>query len=140
MLIPATTLTEGAAQGTLVLLSEPLSLWGGLDVHTGAIIDAQHPQCGVTLAGRILAMRGARGSSSSSSALVEAARSGVAPAAIILQQHDAILVIGALVAADLYQVRIPIVTLSADRWEHLRDGSIVAVSARPTSAEVQSLT
>lgn len=139
-MIPATTLTEGEAQGSLALLSEPLSLWGGLDVHTGAIIDAQHPQCGLALAGRILAMKSARGSSSSSSALVEAARAGVAPAAIILGQHDAILVIGALVAADLYRVRIPIVTLSPDHWLQLRDGSVVSVSAGSATATVQSVT
>ena len=140
MLIPATTLAEGNVQGRLALLTEPLSLWGGLDVRTGAIIDAQHPQCGLALAGRILAMKTARGSSSSSSALVEAARAGVAPAAIILSRHDAILVIGALVAADLYRVRIPIVTIPVDQWDQLRDGSVVNVNARPGSATVQSVT
>jgi predicted aconitase with swiveling domain len=140
MLISAAALTEGHAQGSLALLQEPLSLWGGFDLHTGAIVDATHPQCGLVLAGRILAMRKARGSSSSSSALVEAARVGVAPAAIILEQHDAILVIGALVAADLYGVQIPIVTLPAGEWHKLSDGAVVSVSAGSNQATLQILT
>jgi predicted aconitase with swiveling domain len=140
MLINATALTEGHAQGVLALLEEPLSLWGGLDVHTGAIVDATHPQCGLVLARRILAMRKARGSSSSSSALVEAARVGVAPAAIILEQHDAILVIGALVAADLYGVQIPILILAAEEWAKLSDGAVVSVSASSNQTTLQVLT
>lgn len=140
MLITANTLTEGRAQGELVLLDEPLSLWGGIDLRTGAIIDATHPRCGSVLAGRILAMRKARGSSSSSSALVEAARAGVAPSAIILEHHDAILVIGALVAADLYGVQIPIVTVSEAEWHELRDGELVSISAGADRAAVETLT
>lgn len=139
MLIGATGLTPGHAQGALALLQEPLSLWGGLDLHTGAIVDATHPQCGLVLAGRILAMRKARGSSSSSSALVEAARVGVAPAAIILEQPDAILVIGALVAADLYGVQIPIVTLLAGEWHKLSDGAVLSVSAGGNLASLDRL-
>jgi len=140
MLIEATALTAGRVEGILTLLQEPLSLWGGIDLRTGAIIDATHPQCGVVLAGRIVAMRKARGSSSSSSALVEAARAGVAPAAIILEQHDAILVIGALIAAELYGAQIPIVTITASDWPQLRDGEMLSVSSGAQTATIQRLT
>ena len=63
-------LTPGRAVGKIALLSSPLSLWGGLDVESGAICDVNHPEHGLILKGRILAMKAARGSSSSSSALV----------------------------------------------------------------------
>ena len=139
MLIFGNTLTGGNAQGTLVMLDEPLSLWGGLDLRTGTIVDATHPQHGISLARRIVAMRKARGSSSSSSALVEAARAGVAPAAIILEQLDAILVIGALVVEDLYDVQIPIVTLPASEWPGLRNGATLRISAGADRAVVQPL-
>jgi predicted aconitase with swiveling domain len=129
MRISGRGLTEGSAQGRLALLDAPLSLWGGLDLDTGAICDVTHPQHGLSLTGRVLAMRGARGSSSSSSALVEAVRRGTAPAAVVLTAADPILVIGALVAADLYAARIPILLVAAEDWPRLQDGAEISVSS-----------
>jgi uncharacterized protein len=127
--LPADFLVPGIAIGSLTLLGAPLSLWGGFDVHTGTVIDVNHPQRGAHLAGRIVAMREARGSSSSASALVEAARRGTAPSAIILGRPDPILVIGALVAFDLYRVAIPVVALPAESWEWLTTGANVRISS-----------
>jgi len=126
--LPATALTPGTAAGRLTVLAAPLSLWGGFSIFTGSIIDANHPQQGVCLTGRILAMRFARGSSSSSSALVESARAGTAPAAIVLGRPDPILIIGSLVAFDLYQVAIPILVLAPEHWPDLADGAATTIS------------
>ncbi|MGV3482226.1 MAG: aconitase X swivel domain-containing protein [Sphingobium sp.] len=136
MLIAGQALTPGRAAGPLLLLSEPLSLWGGLDLRTGAIIDRTHPQCGVVIAGRIVAMRSARGSSSSSSALVEAARAGVAPAALILGLHDPILTIGALVAADLYGIEIPLIVVDEGAWPALVDGVALLIETEGNQARI----
>jgi predicted aconitase with swiveling domain len=136
MLIEARMLTPGYAAGPLLLLDEPLSLWGGLDLRTGAIVDRTHPQCGVVVAGRIVAMRSARGSSSSSSALVEAARVGVAPAALILGRHDPILTIGALVTADLYGIEIPVLVVEERDWPVLVNGVGLAIEARDNQARI----
>lgn len=136
MLIAARALTPGRAAGPLLLLGEPLSLWGGLDLRTGAIIDRTHPQCGEGIAGRIIAMRSARGSSSSSSALVEAARAGVAPAALILGLHDPILTIGALVAADLYGIEIPLIVVEAEAWPALVDGAALSIETEGNLARI----
>jgi predicted aconitase with swiveling domain len=116
-------LVNGDAQGELVKLPRPLSLWGGLDPHTGRITESTHPAIGRELAGRILAMEEARGSSSSSSVLVEAARCGMAPAAILLVRPDPILTIGSLVAELLYGTTIPMALVSQDDWLELRDGA-----------------
>ena len=35
----------GEAEGAALVLSEPLSFWGGIDVTTGRIIDRSHPGC-----------------------------------------------------------------------------------------------
>lgn len=105
-----------------LLLTEPLSLWGGMDPATGELIDAQHPQRGANLAGRVVVMRSGRGSSSSASVLAEAVRAGTSPAAILLGEPDLILSIGAAVAEELYGVRVPVLVLPADRLEAIRDG------------------
>lgn len=101
-------LVPGRAVGALMILDEPLSLWGGLDVETGRIIDQNHPQLGLRLTGCIVGMTHGRGSSSSSSVLAEALRMGTGPAGFILSESDPILVIGALVAMRLYQALCPV--------------------------------
>lgn len=122
-------LTPGIAEGSAEVLTAPLSLWGGLDLANGSICDVSHPECGVSLLGKIVVMPGARGSSSSSSALVEAVRRGIAPKAIILSRVDPILVIGSLVAFDLYRVSLPILLASTDGWAALQNGGNLRVSA-----------
>lgn len=106
-------LTGGAGEGAIAAI-EPLSFWGGYDPSGGVIIDRHHRQCGLVLAGRVVVMRAGRGSSSSSTVLAEAIRLGAAPAAILLAEADPILVVGALVAAELYGRSCPIVVLGAD--------------------------
>ena len=108
-----------------LVLAEPLSLWGGMDPATGELIDAQHPQRGANLAGRVLVMRSGRGSSSSASVLAEAVRAGKQPAAILLGEPDLILSIGAAVAEELYGVRVPVLVLPPARLEAIRDGDTI---------------
>ncbi len=105
------TQCPGTARGPLLLLDEPLSLWGGSDVETGRIVDARHPQFGEEMAGRVVVMPEGRGSSSSSSVLVECVRRGVAPAAIVLGRPDAVIALGAIVAAELYGVALPVIAI-----------------------------
>ena len=110
----AQSLAQGEAEGPALVLSEPLSFWGGIDVETGAIIDHSHPQRGLNVAGRVLVMPGGRGSSSSSAVLVETVRRGTGPVAIVLATSDPILTVGAIVAAFLYGLHCPIAVCGID--------------------------
>jgi len=101
----------GRAKGEVLVLDEPLSLWGGVEVSTGRIVEASHPQCGEHLGGKIVVMPHGRGSSSSSSVLAELLRTGTGPLGIVLEQPDAILVIGALVGRSLYGVSCPLLVI-----------------------------
>lgn len=122
-------LAPGTAAGALLVLDEPLSLWGGLDPVSGDLIDAHHPQAGQQLAGRIVAMSSGRGSSSSSYVLAEAIRSGVAPAAFLLGEPDAIVALGALVAAELYGTEVPVVVLDRETYAELATGAHIEIDA-----------
>ncbi len=121
------TLVEGNATGPALVLDEPLSLWGGLDPATGEIVEANHPQRGSVVTGSILVMPSGRGSSSSASVLAEAIRVGTAPAGIVLGTPDDIIVIGALVAAELYGVSIPVVVAPATTLGTIRNGEEVSL-------------
>jgi predicted aconitase with swiveling domain len=104
----------GDAEGVALVLAEPLSFWGGIDVETGRIIDHSHPDVGTCVTGKVLVLPSARGSSSSSSVFAELVRKGTGPAAVVLGTADPILPVGALVAESLYGMRCPIVVCSID--------------------------
>jgi len=122
-LIRGTPLVAGTAEGTALVLGQPLSFWGGLDPGTGRIIDARHPQHGETVTGRVLVMPAGRGSSSSTTVIAEAIRLGTAPAAILLARADVIIVVGVLAAADLYGRVVPVVKLPAADLDSIPAGA-----------------
>ena len=113
----------GDADGIALVLTAPVSFWGGIDAETGNIIDHSHPELGQNVTGRILVMPGGRGSSSASAVLAETIRRGTGPSAIILSLPDPILTVGAIVAQSLYGLRCPIVVCPIDGFvtgDHLR--------------------
>jgi predicted aconitase with swiveling domain len=55
-------LIEGVAEGQVLASTVGLSFWGGVDPETGIIIDRHHPLHGSSLAGKIFAIPGGRGS------------------------------------------------------------------------------
>jgi predicted aconitase with swiveling domain len=119
----------GDADGEVLVLTEPLSFWGGVDQTTGAIVDVHHPQHGANVAGRVLVMPSGRGSSSSSSVLAELIRVGVGPAAILLVTRDPIIALGAAVAETLYRQTVPVVVLTPDEYERAAAAKHLRVQA-----------
>jgi uncharacterized protein len=112
-------LVSGTANAAKILLEKPLSFWGGYDSNAGRIIDRTHPAVGESLAGKIMVMAHAKGSSSSSSVLAEAIRNGTGPAGIILRERDLIISIGAIVAGELYNLSVPVVCLSSSVFDQV---------------------
>jgi predicted aconitase with swiveling domain len=120
-------LVEGRARGPALVLDEPLSFWGGLEAATGEIVEANHPQRGSVVTGTILVLPSGRGSSSSATVLAESIRAGTAPAGIVLGEPDDIIVIGVLVAEELYGVAIPVIVASAAALGTIRNGDEVSL-------------
>ena len=133
----ARTLVAGQASGQVLVLTEPLSFWGGVNAETGELIDSHHPQLGSQLAGRVLLLPGGRGSSSSSSVLAECIRNGVAPAALLLATADPILALGSLVAQEVYGLSIPVVVLAPAAYETHSRAQHLTIDAHPDSTEIR---
>lgn len=112
-------LVPGRASAPIVVLDEPLSFWGGFDPETGTVIDRRHPQAGAELAGRVVVMPAGRGSSSASSVIAEAVRSGTAPAAIVMADVDEIVALGAIVADELYGIAMPVLAVGEATYRRL---------------------
>jgi len=121
-------LHPGSSSGELLILDQPISFWGGVD-HHGVIIDVHHPQCGVSVAGKVLVMTSGRGSSSATAVLAELIRAKKAPAAMIFTECDIILVIGALVSAELYQIQMPMVELTEELYAKIPKSGSISVDA-----------
>jgi uncharacterized protein len=130
-------LHSGDAEGPVLRLSTPVSFWGGMDLN-GRIIDVHHPQCGRSVTGTVLVMASGRGSSSSTAVLAEQIRARTAPAALVLAECDTILVIAALVAAELYDVHLPILVLAPGDLDQLTGGTAsVTADARTLAGQVR---
>jgi predicted aconitase with swiveling domain len=136
MRFEGTALNPGRANGAPLVLTEPLSFWGGVDPASGAIIDVHHPQVGAATSGRILVLPSGRGSSSSSSVLAEILRRGVGPAAILLGAADPIIALGALVANELYGQATPVVVLDPRAYRACAAASEIDVEAHDRFAAV----
>jgi len=72
-------------------------------------------------------MPSGRGSSSSSSVLLEVIRNGSAPEAILILEPDEILSLGSIVAGELYGRSLPVVVLDEATYSSLVTGETVAV-------------
>ena len=129
----AEAVVPGSGAGPVLLLDAPLSFWGGFDSEAGTVIEAGHPQHGASLAGVVLLMERAKGSSSSSSVLAEAIRNGTGPVAIVMRERDLIVGLGCIVASELYSIEVPIVVVDGARWATLAasaPGGVLRVEAR----------
>ena len=118
----------GIAEGEVLVLTEPVSFWGGVN-HHGEIIDVHHAQHKAKMTNKILVMPSGRGSSSATAVLAELIRTGDGPLGIVMLQCDTILVIGALVSAEIYGISMPIVELAQSEYDQLTDGMSVALDA-----------
>jgi uncharacterized protein len=113
------------AEGVVLALSAPISFWGGVEPKTGDIIDARHPQRGACVAGRVLALPGTIGSSSASAVLLELVHAGKAPAAILMTEPDAILLLGLVVAREMGWATPPALRVGALDQRRLADRRVV---------------
>ena len=79
------------------------------------------------MTGKVLVLPHARGSSSTSSVIAEMIRARTAPAAVVLRSRDPVIVLGAVVARELYGWVLPVVVVDADRYERLATSTFAEV-------------
>lgn len=121
--------------GEVLLCTEGLSFWGGVNAEDGVIQDAHHPQYGQSLAGKVVLMPTSRGSCSGSGVLLELALNSHAPAALVFHEAEDILTLGALIAARMFDHPLAVLRLSKASYDRLaaqdrvriEDGQLIAV-------------
>ncbi|MCO6451858.1 MAG: DUF126 domain-containing protein [Caldilineales bacterium] len=128
-MIQGRAVVGGNAEGLALVSDEPLSFWGGYDHRTGEITDRRHPLSSQIAAGRILALPFSRGSSTTAAVLLEAIRSGTAPAAILTTGDDTFFALAIIVASEMYGVTLPLVAIPADAFASLKTGMYIRIEA-----------
>ncbi len=120
-------LYPGAAQGAVLKLSAPLSFWGGVNPATGEIILGSHPQRGQNVRDKVLVLENPIGSSSSSYVFLELIHNKVAPAALLMGEADAILIVGCLVAREMGYDAPPVLHVDRAALRALPESGRIAV-------------
>jgi len=103
---------SGRGRGLALVSPEPIGFLGGVDPDTGVVIERGHPLEGQSVAGKVLVFPTGKGSTVGSYTLYRLARNGVAPAAIVNEQSEAIVAVGAIISGipmvdqiDIAQIR-----------------------------------
>ncbi len=126
MTLSAGVLIEGGAvTATAMALTAPISFWGGVNPKTAEIADARHPEYGQAITGRVLLVPSTIGSSSAAAILLELVHARLAPAAIVLHEPDAILLLGLIVAREMGYTTPIALRLDASHFAELHGRAVV---------------
>jgi predicted aconitase/predicted aconitase with swiveling domain len=125
----------GKAEGPVLATTEPLSFWGGVSPDDGRIIDVHHPLHGQCLTGTVLVMPSSRGSCSGSGVLLDLVLTGRAPAALVFQDGEDVLTLGALVAHEMFGRLLPVVRLPADVFAAVSGAAQVTITPDAIKAD-----
>ena len=109
----------GRAAGQALVSPVPIGFLGGIDPDSGVVVEPNHPLNGQSVAGRVLVFPTGKGSTVGSYTILRLARNGVAPAAMINAESEAIVAVGAIIA-DIPMVDQVAIAL-------IRDGDWVVV-------------
>jgi cis-L-3-hydroxyproline dehydratase len=135
----ALSILGGAASGRVIATTEPLSFWGGIDPATGCIIDVHHPLHGTCITGAILMMPTTRGSCTGSGVLLDLALTGRAPAALMFSASEDVVTLGALIAAEMFSRKLPVLRLSQAAFDTLAGKAEATITEDEIRAEGLSI-
>jgi predicted aconitase with swiveling domain len=121
LIIRARGISKGIGRGELLISPDPISFLSGVNPDSGVIVESGHPLKGERITGRVLAFTHGKGSTVGSYVLYALKRNGLAPAAIINEEAEPIVALGAIMA-DIPMVDHPEVPLS-----RLKNGISVTV-------------
>jgi predicted aconitase with swiveling domain len=91
-------IVSGRGKGTALVSAKPVSFLGGVDPKTGEIIERDHNLRGENVGGKVLCFPHGHGSTVGSYVLYSLAKRGLGPRAIVNEEADPVVVVGAIIA------------------------------------------
>lgn len=122
MEIKARSISRGKASGEALISNEPIGFLGGVDPETGEMIEKGHQLKGKNIAGKVLVFPNGKGSTVGSYVMLQLAKNGKAPAAIVNTSAEPIIAVGAIIS------KIPMVdSPQINPFKVLKDGQRIEV-------------
>ena len=137
IILKGRSILEGTSQGE-ALVSEEQIVWShGVDPWKGIIDDQKVKINGKSIKDKIFVYPYGKGSTSSSTWILETIRCGNAPSAIINKETEPIIATGFLYGLLLYNKKIPIIDcLDKETFEIIATGDLVKVDGYKGVVEV----
>ena len=130
MQINARAIAKGVAEGEALVSKDAISFFGGVDPKTGVVIDKGHALEGKCIKGKVLVFPRGKGSTVGSYVMLQLKKNNVAPCAIINEEAEPIIVVGAIIA------RIPMVDkLEGGAYAKIKDGMKIRVDGKEGKVE-----
>ncbi len=119
---------EGTAKAEAIVTGQVFGFWGGVDPATGLIVDRRHELYGQSIAGKVFVFPSGRGSTVGAAVILELARAGNAPAAILNNETEPILAAGGYLSGLFYQAGFPMLDgFGQDVTKAIHSGDLVEV-------------
>ena len=118
----------GKAKGEVLVSSEGISFFGGVEPDTGVVVEKGHPLEGKSVKGKILVFPQGKGSTVGSYTLYRMKKAGTAPAAIINKECETIVAVGVIISEIPCVDKIDI--------SQLKDGMTVEVDGENGTVKV----
>jgi len=114
----------GRAAGQALVSPVPIGFLGGVDPDSGVVVEPNHPLNGQSVAGRVLVFPTGKGSTVGSYTILRLARNGVAPAAMINAESEAIVAVGAIIADIPMVDQVAIALIRDGDWVVLHNETV----------------
>jgi hypothetical protein len=124
ILLTGRVIKAGRASGTALVSPEPIGFYGHVDPETGLIREKGHPLEGECVTGRVLCFPTGKGSTVGSYTLYRMNKAGTAPAAILNEQSEAIIAVGAIIGDIPMLDQIDLSRIATGDWIVVADEQV----------------
>ncbi|RLG20850.1 hypothetical protein DRN74_04515 [Candidatus Micrarchaeota archaeon] len=114
MILKARVIKEGHVRGKALVSKEPIGFYGNIDPETGVVIEKGHPLEGKSVANKILVFPTGKGSTVGSYTMYRLKKNGKAPLAILCEESEAIIAVGAIISNITMLDKIDISKIKTD--------------------------
>jgi len=130
MILKGRGVTSGVAEGEALVTRQPFGFSHGLEPATGRISDEKHEWFGHDVRAKVLVFPYGKGSSSGGLYVLEAAKRGNAPVAVVTLDIDPVIAAGFIMAKLFYNKEIPVIDKpQRNPCEIVRTGDWIKVDA-----------
>lgn len=123
-------ISGGCGTGQALVSNAAISFLSGVNPETGTIVEKGHPLEGQSIAGRVLVFPYGKGSTVGSYVIYALSRNGRAPAAMVNEEAEPIIAVGAIIG------RIPLVDRLEGGLSRLHDGDLIRVNGDLGTVEI----